>query len=361
MQMIKNYFEKLFVILFTFIVCIIILEFGLRLLDRKPSNITDGVHDQFENSYKLKANMKKTTNWPAFSYVNITNSFGFRDKSTGDRNIRNHPYYVFLGASEVYANGVNYEDSFVGIVDQYASKFGIEVLNMAIGGHRPVDQEALFKHFLSNVPHGPDKVFFCLDALTIPIYNQRHDNILVKDGYVFEKDSWRSAYIRIMLGNISSAYCFFRDNFRKLQVKWVGKTEDKSPDFFKVFSKKNKIFQKETIKKFENYLDRFKNYCLTNNITPIYVYMPLTDSYRLNDLLIQSGKDPEQYDVTFYEKLLKKYCEERNIKFINLSPVLKREYDAGKEIRFDLDAHYNKYANRVIGEFLINEIFKDKN
>lgn len=355
--MVKTLFEKIFIITFTLIICLLILEIGIRISGQALSNTTDDIFDQWDDSYRLKKNVKKITNWPSFSFTNYTNSFGFRDKATGERDITNRQYFVFLGASEVYAMGVNYEDSFVGIFSEYASSHGIEVLNMAIGGHRPIDQFILFKDFIKKVAHMPTKVFICLNELTIPLFNRRHNNIQVKNGFPFDKENWKAAYIRIMLGNMSSAYCFFRDNIRKLQTQYTNVDgKGKSPDFFKIYSKSNSMFQPNTVLLFEKFLNEFEIYCYALNSEPIYVYLPLSDNFRLDELLIQMGEDPKEYNSSYYETLLKDYCKRRNVMFLNLKPILQSYYDKGNTLRFPLDGHYNHDTNRVVGEYFIKKV-----
>ena len=108
---------------------------------------------------------------------------------------------------------------------------------------------------------------------------------------------------------------------------------------------------------FENHLSEFEHYCKENRITLIYIYMPIIDSYRLNELLMDLGKNPEAYDTSYYEKLMEIYCFRRNVRLINLRLVLKKYYDQGRELRFKLDPHYTPFANRVIGEYLNRKVF----
>jgi len=353
--------EKIIVCCITIFICFIILEIGLRIIGRLPSNMIAGICEQWGNSYCLKKNIKKDTHYPAYSYTTYTNSFGFRDKTIGDRDISEKPYYIFLGASEVFANGVEYEDSFVGILAEHVSKKGITVLNMAIGGHRFPDQEVLLKDFLKKAPRKPpDIIFHCVNALHIPKFDMKNDNVIVKNGHLFDKDSWKVAYIRLMVGTISSSYCFVRDNIRKLQARWsdYDPTKDgEESEFFELYSNNNRMHNPATLKEFEAYLIQFEEFCEQNNINLIYVYLPIIDSYRLNELLIQIGKNPAEYDATYYENLIADYCQKRNMKYINLRPVMKKYYDEGKQLRFKLDPHYNKLGNRIVGEYLINELF----
>jgi hypothetical protein len=357
----KIVLKKIFVVILTLVLSAAILEIGLRIIGKTPSNTTGGIAEQNGNSYRLIKNAEKDINWPAYSYTVYTNSFGFRDKSIGERDITNNSYYVFLGASEVFGNGVDYEDTFVGIIDEYASKYSIKVLNIAIGGHYFKDQEMLLKDFIANAKKKPKKVFFCVNALHIPKFDMRNDHLRVINGALFNRDRWKIAFVRMMIGNTSSAYCFFRDNIRKIQSKYFNfMPTEKSNEFLGIYSKSNRMHDISNVARFEAYLDSFNKYCYKNDIIPIYIYTPITDSYRLAEILNSVGEDIENYDTSYYVRLMANYCKRKKIRFINLRPVLQQYHDQKVELRFKLDPHYNKNTNRNIGEFLINEIFKTK-
>jgi hypothetical protein len=88
------------------------------------------------------------------------------------------------------------------------------------------------------------------------------------------------------------------------------------------------------------------------------VYLPLSDSFNLKEIVKKLGADPENYDSSFYEELIESYCRSNGIKLINIRPILERAHNEGQVIRFKLDPHYNDYANRIIGEFLSQEFFQ---
>lgn len=354
----KSLLTRVLVILISLIFCFVILEIGLRLIGRIPTNMTDGIFEQYGSSYRLKKNIAKVTNWPSFSFTTCTNNFGFRDKNTETMDIDNKEFYVFLGASDVFANGVNYEQSFVGIFEQEVLKYNIEILNMAAGGHWFIDQEEMFKDFIVKFRHKPSIVFFGMNPLTMRIFDRKHETILVKSGYLFDKRSWIIPYLRTMVGNISSGFCFFRDNFRILENNLKGaEGRGKLPVHIDVFSKKSRMFDPYNVEQFEKHLNVFEKYCQDNQIKLIYVYLPLTDSFKLNEILNQMGKDPDDYNPEYYEKLMERHCFKNNIELINLNPLLRKQHDEGVKIRFDIDPHYNIHANRVIGEYFISEIF----
>ena len=182
--------------------------------------MSEGIGDQYGDSFRLKKNMTKVVKFPAFTYTVHTNEYGFRDKATGPRGLEGKRFSVFLGASDVFGNGVDYEDSFVGVFSQEAGQRGLEVLNLAVGGHFFIDQELLLKDFIRETGFMPASVFCCVNALHIPKFDRRNLNIVVKNGYVIDRDGWRVAYLRLMAGNVSSAFCFFRDGIRRIQERY---------------------------------------------------------------------------------------------------------------------------------------------
>jgi hypothetical protein len=349
--------KKAFVIAVTVVACLGLLEIGLRALGRRATNVTEGIGEQFGDSFRLKKNMSKLINVPAFSYTVHTNEYGFRDRAAGPKDLAGKPFSVFLGASDVYGNGVEFEDSFVGVYASAAARQGQEVLNLAVGGHFILDQEALLKDFLRTTGRKPAAVFHCVNALHIPFFDQRNQGVVVKSGYVIDRAGWQLAYLRLMAGNISAAYCFFRDGIRRLQERFLNyRVNEKAPEFLQVYAKSNPIRQPERTRKFEESLAEFEVFCRENGIELVYIYLPLSDSFRLGEMMAQLGESPDDYDETFFEDLMRTHCEKSGHRMVNLTPVLRRHYQEGTELRFKLDPHFNKFGNAVIGDYLVQEL-----
>jgi hypothetical protein len=358
MKTVKIYLKKLIIIFSTLIFCSLLLEVGLRIIGRIPTDMADGMSEQWGDGYRLKKNLKKTVKWPACSFTTYTNSYGFRDKKNGDIDLKEKIYYTILGASDVYGHGVNYEDSFVGILAEEAEKKRIKVLNLGVGGHRFPDQEALFKDFLKNAPHKPLKLLFTVNAMNIHEFDRPNNDVIVKNGYLLDKNHWIRAYIRLMLGNNSSAYCYFRDGIRKIQEEWFNFKPTKELKYFRYFSKSNRMYSEDIIRQFEDYLNNLEDFCRQNNIELIYIYLPMIDSYRLEELVLSFKKDPNDFDASYYSFLMEMHCKKEKIPFLNLRPVLKTYHEQGKELRFKLDGHYNKFANRIVGNYLAEKILQ---
>jgi hypothetical protein len=80
------------------------------------------------------------------------------------------------------------------------------------------------------------------------------------------------------------------------------------------------------------------------------------DAYGIRKLLISLGLNPDDYDPTYYEKLMGDYCIMKKVPLLNLGPVLKKYFDEGIKLRFNLDAHYNEFSNRIIGDYLVDQV-----
>ena len=351
------YFRPIFAISLTICICLLLLEIGLRCKGHIASNMTDGMFEKHGNSYRLKRNLIKKINWPSFSYVVYTNSFGFRAIKNEIKKAQNTPYIIFLGDSLTFANGVNYEESFVGIFSKESAKKNIDVINMAVGGHYFEDQKALFMEFVNNSQKKPSMVFLCFTPTLIRTIDENHENIIVKNGYLFEEGFWQGAYIRLLLGNISSAYCFFRDKIRKVSLKYIKNGTGNSEGILEYYNKRNQIYEHKWLMEFENRIKEFKDYCFENKITPVLVYLPIVDSLGLNELVKKIGKNPEDYDLNYYEELLKSCSKKHNITLLNIMPIFQLYYNKGVQLRFKLDGHFSEIGNRIVGEYLIKETF----
>jgi hypothetical protein len=93
----------------------------------------------------------------------------------------------------------------------------------------------------------------------------------------------------------------------------------------------------------------------------VYLYLPLADSFRLSDVLPQLGEDPSDYDTSIYIDFLDDHCRRTGHLFINPRPDLMKHYDEGQELCFgyDIDLHYNKFANGIVGRHLIERISQE--
>ena len=339
-----------FLVLPTLLVCLAILEVGLRVAGRLPSNTTYGIYEQHGSGYRLRRNLTKLTRTPSFTHTIFTNSMGFRDRAPGDRKLGTVPYIAWVGDSIAFGNGVEYEQSFVGVFDELAAERGIESVNLAVGGHRLTDQEEVLSEFLDTVPVRPSWVVVVFTAVGMTTFEQRYDDIFVKNGYLFPVKGWLGPYLTITLGNASSAYCFVRDGIRKVQGRFSsGDSKSKLQALESLFSKKGPWAGTEVPARFEARLVRLDERIRRAGAEPVYIYMPSSVDLHAKEFLAVPGRNEGDYDFEVFQELLRRHAERAGIRLVNLLPVLRSHQDAGEELAFMRDPHYNVAANRLIG------------
>lgn len=350
--------EKLIVFSVTVILCFLMLEFGLRIKEGRRFDISEGEYKQHGNSFRLRKNITKQHRWSTSTFTVKTNSIGARAKTTGDNDLSDRPYVVFLGDSQVFGLGVDYEKSFVGIFDEYASQKGIKVLNLAIGGYFILEQEKFFWDFLENVPRKPIAVFYTFNASSMNWFDSKHESTVVKNGYLFYRSNWKSAYVRMMIRNNLAMYVFFRDTFwgvyRRLNIE---ENEVKLPRHFNLYSRDSRLRDPDVAKQLEAHIDKFQNRCDELGIRTIYMYVPIADSFRIKEVVTRLGLDPNEYDITLYDRFIEGYCVRHGRLLLNPRPILREYYEQGEMLDLGRDLHYNEFTNRIVGEYLIEETF----
>jgi hypothetical protein len=346
----RSFLNKLAVIAITLLACVVLLELWLRLEGRLPSNVTDGIFVQHGGSYRLGKNVEKVTRWSSRSFLTRTNSLGFRDAVNGPVDLAGKPYFVFLGDSVTFGNGVDYEDTFVGMLAEKLGPEGFKVLNLAIGGHHLPDQIEVLKDMVAAADHPPKAVVVCMTDGLAYSFDLKTEGILVKDGYLFSAKSWKMAYVRTILGNTSAAYCFFRDAIRKAQARWFKPHMDDLPPYLKLFAKSSRMHDPGTIQRFESSLNDLDLYCRSVGTAAFYAYLPLIEAEDLAKFVTQAGKSPSDFDAGYYETLIRSYCGERTTPLADLGPALLQLYRSGVPLTFGDDPHYDTPAHRVVAD-----------
>lgn len=341
-----------FVILPTLIACLMLLEIGLRLIGRTPSNMSDGIFEQFQNSYRLKKGITKISRTPVYSCVIHINSLGFRDRGSGPRALGPKPYDLFLGESLTFGNGLDYDNTFVGLYAQAQEQRGTDVVNLAVGGHRFLDQEALFHDFSKAAGQQPARVLICFSPLLINGFDQPYTNIVIKNGYIFNEGNWFLPYVRIVLGNSSAAYCLFRDDLRKIQARVSDYSAQVARELMDFYAKDNRLSDPAVQERLESSLDRLDGLIKQTGSELIYIYLPLSTDFMLDDLVRQAGMDPRDFDVNSYLNLIARHCNNRGIPLINVSPALEALFRKRQVLNFVRDAHYNALASQTIADAL---------
>jgi lysophospholipase L1-like esterase len=336
----------------TLIVCLLMLEFGLRWIDRYQVGNTEGYFAQEGPYYGLKKNAAKQVNWPNVEWNVYTDEYGFRAPKTGPRDLDSKPYYAFLGASDVFANGLDYETSWVGVFASKLAADQMEVANLGVGGHHLLEQTARLKLSQTMLKRPPNYVVIALNPLLIGGYDDVHASVVVKHGEMFEQDNWRLPLLKMVLAGHSAAYSFFRDGVRNTQARYF-EGPDFSLDFYiQRYSTQLAVRRPEKMADYFRHLEELENYVRCIGATPIEVYVPATGGFLLNKLKAEGKVDGSLFDTKFFRDISERHAAEAGITYVDLEPMLQERYDRGEKLNFDLDAHFNAPTAKVVGEYL---------
>jgi hypothetical protein len=353
----RRFFSAGSAILLTLFVCFLILEVGLRLSGRYNFGNSEGYFAHGGISYVLKKNVTKEVIWPSMSFTVHTSDLGFRAKQPGPQNIGKRPYCVFLGASDVFGNGLNYEDTFVGIFGERISRHGLDVVNLGIAGHHLIEQTELFRQFLARVPTPPKEVLVVFNPLFIGGYDDIHATVTVRRGDLFEQENWRMALTRKLLANTSAIYCFFRDSIRHLQHKYSSGGEEFALSFYiERFSAKHRIHQPEVTQGFLAELKKLDELIRKAGATPIHIYCPPGGTFLLNDLVAKGKLEKGLVDTAYFADIVRNHAQAEGIRFIDLTRPVQAHYDQGEKITFERDGHYNGPTSKLVGEYLYEQL-----
>lgn len=335
--------------------CLAILEVALRLQGHLPSNMTEGIFEAHGEAYRLKANQTKIFRTPSFTCTIHTNALGFRDHAPGPRTLA-RPYIAWLGDSATFANGVEYEESFVGRFGALAERRGIEVLNLAVGGHHLGEQEDQLRDFLAAAERRPEKVVVVFTPQLMALFDKRHHDLVFKNGYGFPRDGWLKPYLLVTLGDASSAYCFFRDEIRKAQARFLPSRDNVAAEMLDIYARSFPAASPEATGRFEAQVTALDERIRAAGSTPVHVYLPTTVDLRVRELVALSGRPADSYDFEHYRDALREQSARAGVLLVDLTAVLQAEHAKGAPLGFMQDMHYNVAAHVPIAQALYHEI-----
>ena len=170
-----------------FIFCILTIVFldmvftyaykNLFIIKKNPVKNIVSKHDVYHHTFK--ESMTAIDNgWPEYSIY--TNSLGFKDASTREIDLKSTNHRIlFIGDSFTEGVLLNYEDTFVGIIDSSFIDKQIEVLNAGRSSYSPIIYWLKIKHLIEVVRLMFDEVVVYIDIAML-MMNRNIINCLMR-------------------------------------------------------------------------------------------------------------------------------------------------------------------------------------
>ena len=352
----KSVFSLFFIFLVTFLIIFldITLTYLLKIYEKKIFIKHPVYHHTFgKNKVFYKNGIKY-----------FTDSYGFRNSSINNPVQEYKRSILFIGDSFTEGIGLNFEDTFVGIIKKSLLKKNIEVFNAARSSYSPIIYYKKIKFLIENEKINFDEVVIFLDISDVEDEAKNYD--LDKNGNVITRSSLSkinynelgNQKIKVFLyENTTIIYLvskFFYNNFLK-NKKDKGKFDDLiSLDFQRDKWTINKEiyndFGENGINLMLKYMNKLKEILEYNKIKMTVAVYPWPSQVYYEDV------------NSIHVKVWEEWSNKNNVKFINFFPTFVKKGLSKKEKNKVLetffiayDVHFNKIGNQIIAEKFLNK------
>lgn len=315
---------------------------GLLLIDRQQQNISLRTFHPYYH-HGLIENRHSIEPWTyTKKYEMFTNSLGFRDNYERQVQLQITGKYriVFIGDSFTEGVGVNFDDTFVGILDR---RFGSthEVLDAGVISYGATTYYLKIKYLLENIGLKFDALYVFSDISDV--YNDYQMNILD----TFTPQLTTSIYTRIVqsLDRVMNDYSYIWHNFKIIYPYVRLRKYEKGFPWWTVKDEVYNDWGRKGLEMSGKYMQRLVDLCKEKSIRVTIVVYPWTNLIEERDL--------NSRQVTFW----KEFTDRNHIGFINLFPSFINETPANVIVEkyfMPNDIHWNKAGHALIAEVVAN-------
>ena len=360
-------------IILIFLICLTLDVIFMRLL---PIDIKTKIYDKRSHKIKsyyyhhdLRPNSHWIENWGWQTSKIYTNNLGFKDKEI--RNVKfKENNILFIGDSFTEGLGVEYENSFVGIIEnKITSEFdNFTVLNAGLSSYSPIIYLSKLNYLIKKkIPITNVFVVICGGDFYDDIF--RYDSI--DNEYVVNHGDFVKVKILININNfiksntliyqfikqvtpISNLVSRFKNkkeandtnNYTKEQVLEILNSK---PDWKHMYDKDAfNNWAIKGLKKSTIYMDKINKLLKSNNIDFTLIYIDEAMSMLNN----------ETSNAKYYENHWQEFSKKNSIDFIFLDDYHENyndKFSIYKKLFFIGDNHFNNKGNQIVAEEIINK------
>jgi len=332
--------------------------------------------DQFGNM-KMIANEQRHHLTDEFDAEIKINSKGWRDPQEEFEN--NKIRIIAIGDSFTFGWGVNFDESFVGILKQFlATDKNAELLNYGAAGTGPIDHFNLLNTVLRD--QKPDVILysFFVGNDFYDVQKGGTDRYMIRDGHTISREStdedggivkkveFLVKRYSIMAQFLSSRYWVVRD---KIKYRWLGKPithggiQSKNRDLVEMFQ----VHLKNSSEEVENsidetlkYLDKIADFCISNNCKIIFQVIPRSIQIyqgNYNEFVSVFNLKQEDLDLDRPQRVLTVWAEKYSndvVRLVDMLPLIRSADKNGRaRMYFNPNNHWNKEGHKYSSEVLL--------
>ncbi len=327
-------------------------------------------HDLAKNKYVNNAA------WGNITYKVCTNSLGFKDGTVRTVSLSSDKYRIlFIGDSFTEGLGIEYKDTFVGLIDSELSRKGVEVLNAAVVSYCPSIYWRKIKYLIEDIGLKFNEVIVFLDlsdiddeAKNYAIDEFGNDDVkglaVDKDDAeeVGNKSGWHKNILnnaKVLVKNnsilayflLKGSYAIISNIFTNRNVSKV-RSEEKYLDIVRCKwindNGSYNEYAEKGLKKAEFYMNKLHDLLSNNGIGLTVAVYPWSFQIYCGDL--------NSIQAIFW----KDWCIKHNVDFINFFPyfitsknkkeaqLIIEKFYIGKEVHWNINGH------RLVADVLLD-------
>ena len=330
------------------LISVFIAEEIFRLLGDKPSGDLKGLFIEFgDRSYRLAPNVLTGANWASGEFEVATDDLGLRCDTAGRYSIGPQTVvdFLFMGDSQGFGNGVNFEDTIPGVAAELAAKQNLRTANTSVGGHGAMNQVEVVNE-LQNKYGLNAKSYVVLLTPGMTMYGSGYNRASVgSDGKLYGKETTRFEQGWIFLKQNAVSYSRLRTAIRNVGIGAEPSAE--APFILQVYAKDFK--EREARANLTSFLEAVRRLGKGTQAPVSVAYVPLTVEVDFAGVEAAAQARGMTADRNLPLNLARDVSRELGLPFINLRPVLEAEAAKENALHLKGDYHYNSKLSKACG------------
>jgi hypothetical protein len=340
--------RNLLVLLVMFVLSIPAAEGVFRGLGDRPSQDLQGLFKPFdEGSYRLAPATDAEATWAAGRFSVHTDNLGLRCDQRRQLAARagENVDVLFLGDSQGFGHGVNFDDSLAGSVAMLAQREGYHVANASVGGHAAANQLALARWLAEERGLVASNYVLLMGPLMMHNVHSFTRATVGEDGRLYDHAQDTRMTIRQWTKTNLVIYGRLRDATRNVGI---GSRPEGDPSaVLRLYGAG--AAEAEVRRQVVGFLTEVQQFASRYGSTVQVVYVPLTVEVDAEAMRRRGEATGVTVDVDLPRRIGRSAASQLGIAFHDLRPVLDRLHSQGDPLRLKGDFHYNPAASRACG------------
>lgn len=331
---------------------ILAAEAAFRLAGTRVIAAMGGFYESFaDGTYKHRPSAAAYHDWASGTFWAYTDSSGFRVGDSDRQRAELSPDILVLGDSQAFGQGVEFEQSMIGVFASKANVAGLTVANAAVGGHSVRDQLEVSRWLASAQNCRPRVLLYCLSPRALA-YPESISKAIVIDGGLWDAPPTWKDHLRRWLSSNSAVFVVGRDAARNVRnAIRPRKGPSAAADILTLYEQgaAQTIRARQLASSFEELMRTFGE----PGPRLVFAYLPLAIEPKITEMAAAANFSASSGAAL---ETTAKLAEILRVPVVDVSPALEQVRTNGGSVTLKGDNHYGPEASRLVGERLWDEV-----